>query len=213
MDVGLRTLKLRQLRLAIQRNTISFPSPTPVFDWRQDNDVQWRMAHLFFIAGWSILALGRRYQVPSSRAGMLVRDWIELAIASGLVQEIPPEPQTSSSGEKTIVEFRRQRIPASGLSAPAANEGSRGARRRKHYTDAEIATILKDAGHSRKNVPEICRALGIAPRTFNAWKSKFGGMSESGIRELRRLRDENRKLRKWSIAVTLMLAGSTANHK
>jgi hypothetical protein len=122
MDVGLRTLKLRQLRLAIQRNTISFPSPTPVFDWRQDNDVQWRMAHLFFIAGWSILALGRRYQVPSSRAGMLVRDWIELAIASGLVQEIPPEPQTSSSGEKTIVEFRRQRIPASGLSAPAANE-------------------------------------------------------------------------------------------
>lgn len=201
MDVGLRTLKLRQLRLAIQRNTISFPATTPIFDRCQENDSQWRMAHLFFLSGWSIVALGKRYEMPSWRVGILVRDWIELAIAGGYVQEIPPKPEASSPGKPIVVEFRRHRSPAQHPFTPVANEASRGSRRRKHYTDAEIASILKEAERGR-TVPEICLGLGIAARTFHAWKSKFGGMSESGIGELRRLRDENRKLRS-------MLARST----
>jgi putative transposase len=43
---------------------------------------------------------------------------------------------------------------------------------------------------------EICRKLGISEQTFYTWKRKYVGMALSELRELRQLRDENRKLKK-----------------
>ena len=42
---------------------------------------------------------------------------------------------------------------------------------------------------------EICRKLEISETTFFRWKKKFGGLGVSELRELRQLREENRKLK------------------
>ncbi len=44
-------------------------------------------------------------------------------------------------------------------------------------------------------VAEICRKMEITETTFYRWKQKVGGMGTPEIRELRQLREENRKLR------------------
>jgi putative transposase len=43
-------------------------------------------------------------------------------------------------------------------------------------------------------VAEIFRMLEISETTFFRWKKKFGGLGVPELRELRLLRDENRKL-------------------
>jgi len=44
-------------------------------------------------------------------------------------------------------------------------------------------------------VGEICRKLGITEATFYRWKKRFGGLGVPELRELRQLREENRKLK------------------
>jgi len=40
---------------------------------------------------------------------------------------------------------------------------------------------------------EICRKLQVTEQTFYRWKKQFGDLGTPEIRELRQLRDENRK--------------------
>jgi putative transposase len=42
---------------------------------------------------------------------------------------------------------------------------------------------------------EVCRTLGITETTFYRWKRRFAGCDVSDMRELKQLRDENRKLK------------------
>lgn len=42
---------------------------------------------------------------------------------------------------------------------------------------------------------DICRKLGVSEATFYRWKKRFGSLGVSKLRELRQLRDENRKLK------------------
>lgn len=44
-------------------------------------------------------------------------------------------------------------------------------------------------------VAEICRKLEITETTFYRWKKKYGGLGVSELRELKQLREENRKLK------------------
>ena len=44
--------------------------------------------------------------------------------------------------------------------------------------------------------PEICRKMGIAEATFYRWKSKYGGLEPSQVRELKQLQEENARLKK-----------------
>jgi putative transposase len=52
-------------------------------------------------------------------------------------------------------------------------------------------------------VGEVCRELGITEATFYRWKKKFGGISTPELRELRQLRDENRRLKAVVADLTL----------
>ena len=66
--------------------------------------------------------------------------------------------------------------------------------RKSKFTEEQIAMALRqhEAGTT---VGEICRKLEISETTFFRWQKRFGGMGVSELRELRHLRDENRKLR------------------
>ena len=44
-------------------------------------------------------------------------------------------------------------------------------------------------------VAEICRKLEVTEGTFYRWKKHFGGLGVTELKELRQLREENRKLK------------------
>jgi len=66
--------------------------------------------------------------------------------------------------------------------------------KRKRYTDEQIAYALRQA-ESGTPVTEICRKMGVSQQTFYTWRRKFAGMGVAELRELRQLREENRKLK------------------
>lgn len=44
-------------------------------------------------------------------------------------------------------------------------------------------------------VAEICRKLEVTETTFYRWRKKYGGLGVSELRELKQLKEENRKLK------------------
>ena len=66
--------------------------------------------------------------------------------------------------------------------------------RRSRYSEEQIAMALRQA-EAGTPVGEICRKLGVAEATFYRWKKRFGSLGVSELRELRQLREENRKLK------------------
>jgi len=67
--------------------------------------------------------------------------------------------------------------------------------KRKRYSEEQIVNILKraEAGEKPK---DLCRELGIHEQTFYNWKSKYAGMDIQELRELRRLKEENTRLKR-----------------
>lgn len=65
----------------------------------------------------------------------------------------------------------------------------------KRYSEEQIVYALRQAESGEKKVVDICRQLGVSEQTFYAWRKKYAGMGVSELRELRQLREENRKLK------------------
>jgi putative transposase len=66
--------------------------------------------------------------------------------------------------------------------------------RTSRFTEQQIAMALRQA-EGGTPVAEICRKLEITETTFYRWKKKYGGMGVSELRELKQLKEENRKLK------------------
>jgi putative transposase len=66
--------------------------------------------------------------------------------------------------------------------------------RRSRYSEEQIAMALRQA-EAGTPVGDICRKLGITEATFYRWKKRFGSLGVPELRELRQLREENRKLK------------------
>ena len=74
--------------------------------------------------------------------------------------------------------------------------------RKSRYSDEQIAAALRQAEIGMP-VADITRKLGISEATFYVWKKRFGTLGTPEIRELRRLRDENAKLKAVVADLTL----------
>jgi putative transposase len=74
--------------------------------------------------------------------------------------------------------------------------------RKSRFTDEQIAYALKQAEVGTP-VREVIRKMGITEQTFYRWKQKYGGLGPSEVRELRQLRDENRKLKQMVADLSL----------
>jgi hypothetical protein len=81
---------LQEFREAIRKNEIAFPSPAPRFPRQCKPELQWRAAELFLIHGWTCSRLAARYGVTRGRVWLLIRSWIDRALALGYLQDIPP---------------------------------------------------------------------------------------------------------------------------
>lgn len=73
---------------------------------------------------------------------------------------------------------------------------------RKGHTNEQIIYALQQV-EAGKKVADVCREIGISEATFYAWKKRFGGLGVSELRQLRQLRDENRKLKQLVADFTL----------
>ncbi len=74
--------------------------------------------------------------------------------------------------------------------------------RKSKFTDEQIAYALHQV-EAGTPPAEICRKLGISEQTFYRWKKKYGGLGVSELRELKQLREENRRLKRMVADLSL----------
>ena len=67
--------------------------------------------------------------------------------------------------------------------------------RQSQFSEEQIIAILREHEAGAKTA-DVCRRHGVSDATFYKWKAKYGGMEVSDARKLKRLEDENRKLKK-----------------
>ena len=74
--------------------------------------------------------------------------------------------------------------------------------KRTKFTETQIISALKKMqdGISPKI---ICREIGVHQQTLYDWKSKYGGMEVSDLSEMKRLKEENRRLKTIVADLTL----------
>ena len=65
---------------------------------------------------------------------------------------------------------------------------------RKGHSEEQIVYALRQVEGGKK-VSEICRELGVSAQAFYSWKRRYAGLGLNELRELRQLREENRKLK------------------
>jgi Transposase. len=73
---------------------------------------------------------------------------------------------------------------------------------RKGHSEEQVVYALRQV-EAGKKVGEICREMGVSAQAFYRWKRRFAGIGLSEIRELRQLREENRKLKTLVADLTL----------
>ena len=66
--------------------------------------------------------------------------------------------------------------------------------RKSKFTEDQIAFALKQ-NELGTSVEEVCCKMGISEATLYVWKKKYSGIGPSELRRLRRLEEENRKLK------------------
>lgn len=70
------------------------------------------------------------------------------------------------------------------------------------FTKEQITRAVRQA-EAGTPVPGICRNLGVSEPTFYRWKKRYAGLGVMELRELRQLREENRKLKQVVADLTL----------
>jgi putative transposase len=65
---------------------------------------------------------------------------------------------------------------------------------RKGHSEEKIVYALRQV-EAGKQVGEVCREMGVSRQAPYSWKRRYAGLGLSELRELRQLREENRKLK------------------
>lgn len=79
------------LRIAIQRNLVSFPAQIPAIVKRPEDDRRQRIAHLYFARGWTVRSICARYGMGKAMVQRMVSEWRIRAVSAGYIQDIHPE--------------------------------------------------------------------------------------------------------------------------
>jgi putative transposase len=78
--------------------------------------------------------------------------------------------------------------------------------KRSRFTEEQIIAILREQ-EAGLPTADICRKHGISSATFYAWKAKYGGMEVSDAKKLKRIEEENTKLKRLLADAMLDNAG------
>jgi putative transposase len=72
----------------------------------------------------------------------------------------------------------------------------------KRLTEEQIIAVLKEASAGAKPM-DVCRRHGISEQTLYRWKARYGELEINELRRLRRLEDENSRLKRVVADLTL----------
>jgi putative transposase len=64
----------------------------------------------------------------------------------------------------------------------------------KRHSEEQIVYALRQIEGGKK-VSEVCREMGVSQQAVYGWKRRYAGLGLHELRELRQLREENRKLK------------------
>jgi putative transposase len=73
---------------------------------------------------------------------------------------------------------------------------------KSNHSEAQMIGALKQLEAGR-TAEDLGRELGVSKHTIYAWKAKYGGMTVSEAQEAKQLRDENTKLKKLVVDLSL----------
>lgn len=68
--------------------------------------------------------------------------------------------------------------------------------KKSRFTEQQVVRILAEGDQGEKTVTEICREHGISSATYYNWRRRFRGMGVEEVREYRKLKRENARLKK-----------------
>ena len=74
--------------------------------------------------------------------------------------------------------------------------------KKKKFSEAKIIEILK-AGEAGLPITDIARQYGVAQRTYYKWKAKYGGMTVAELRRLKKLEQENQRLKQMYATLSM----------
>jgi len=71
--------------------------------------------------------------------------------------------------------------------------------RRKRHSPDQIVAKLREADRllsEGATIARVCQQLEVSEQTFHRWRHQYGGMKADDAKELRRLQEENKRLKK-----------------
>jgi transposase-like protein len=79
-------------------------------------------------------------------------------------------------------------------------------KRRKRHSPEQVVRKLRDADamlNAGKDLASVLQALEISEATYDRWRSQYGGMKAEEALRLKKLEDENRRLKEVVAELTL----------
>lgn len=74
--------------------------------------------------------------------------------------------------------------------------------RKSTFSEAQIVNFLHQAENGIP-VSDLCREHGMSQAAFYKWRSKYGGMDASMILKMKTLEEENRRLKKMFLELSI----------
>ena len=74
--------------------------------------------------------------------------------------------------------------------------------RQSRLTEEQIVLALRQA-EAGTPVVEVCRKLQVTEQTFYRWRRKYAGLGVTELRELKQVKEENRRLKRVVADLTL----------
>ena len=68
--------------------------------------------------------------------------------------------------------------------------------KKSRFTEEQIVAILAETDRGEGTIGDVCRSHGVSEATFYNWRKRFWGMGVDEVREYRRLKQENARLKK-----------------
>lgn len=73
--------------------------------------------------------------------------------------------------------------------------------RKSRFTEEQMVAIVREA--DRDQVGSVAKRHGLSEQTIYTWRKRFGGLQADDVRRLKRIEQENARLRSWSPSVIL----------
>lgn len=101
-DQDIELMDINRLRRAVRSNRVTFPSQVPTFPGCHGADLQCRLAHLYFVLGWSCGKIAERYRLVPQQVRRVLNVWKQRAAKAGYIQHIPPAEVMSLGVEPPV---------------------------------------------------------------------------------------------------------------